>query len=58
MVVIMLLGFATGTVCFCAGLEVGVCVADAVIVIGLITGWVLSKAGWGVNGPEYTPKAH
>ncbi|BDZ38289.1 HGxxPAAW family protein [Microbacterium suwonense] len=57
-VVIMLLGFATGTIFFCAGLPVGVWVGVAIVVIGAISGWVLAKAGWGVKGPKYTPKAH
>lgn len=57
-VVIMLLGFALGTVFFCAGLHVGVYVSVAIVVIGAISGWVLAKAGWGVKGPKYTPKAH
>ena len=26
--------------------------------IGAIVGWVLAKAGYGVNGPRYTPKEH
>ena len=57
-VVIMLLGFATGTIFFCAELPVGVWVGVAVVVIGAISGWVLAKAGWGVKGPKYTPKEH
>jgi hypothetical protein len=26
------------------------------LVIGLLAGWVLAKAGFGVNGPRYSPK--
>ncbi len=29
-----------------------------VIVIGIIVGWIMAKAGYGVNGPKYSPKAH
>ena len=24
----------------------------------IIVGWILAKAGYGVNGPKYSPKAH
>ncbi|WP_193598885.1 HGxxPAAW family protein [Microbacterium sp. YJN-G] len=57
-VVIMLLGFTVGTVFFCLEMAVGVWISVAVIVLGAISGWVLAKAGWGVKGPKYTPKAH
>lgn len=57
-VVIMLLGFTLGTVFFCLDLPVGVWVSAAIILIGAIAGWVLAKAGWGVKGPKYSPKAH
>lgn len=60
-VVIMLVGFALGTVFFClpnGGGVVGVWISVAIIIIGAITGWVMAKAGWGVKGPKYTPKAH
>lgn len=57
-VVIMLVGFALGTVFFCMDLAVGVWVSAAIVLIGAISGWVLAKAGWGVKGPKYTPKAH
>ncbi|MFC7790344.1 DUF6704 family protein [Microbacterium sp. MAHUQ-60] len=57
-VVIMLLGFALGTIFFCLELSVGVWVSAAIVVIGAISGWALARAGWGVKGPKYTPKAH
>lgn len=57
-VVIMLLGFAVGTVFFCLEMSVGVWISVAIIVIGAIAGWVLAKAGWGVKGPKYEPKGH
>jgi hypothetical protein len=28
------------------------------LVVGVITGVVLSKLGYGVKGPKYSPKAH
>ena len=57
-VVIMLVGFAAGTLFFCLEQPVGVYIAVGVIVLGLITGWALARAGWGVKGPKYAPKAH
>jgi hypothetical protein len=57
-VVIMLVGFALGTIFFCLELTVGVWVSVAIVVIGAISGWVLAKAGWGEKGPKYAPKAH
>ena len=30
----------------------------ALLVLGLITGVVLAKLGYGVKGPKYLPKAH
>ena len=57
-VVIMLVGFAAGTVAFCFEQPVFVWASAALIVIGAIVGWILAKAGYGVNGPKYTPKAH
>ncbi|MGO3661338.1 MAG: HGxxPAAW family protein, partial [Microbacterium gubbeenense] len=32
--------------------------AGGLVVVGLIVGWILSKAGFGVNGPKYQPKGH
>ncbi|MBN7792598.1 hypothetical protein JF550_09210 [Microbacterium esteraromaticum] len=57
-VVIMLLGFTAGAVFFCLDMPVAVMVSGGIIVAGLIVGWVMAKAGWGVKGPKYTPKAH
>jgi hypothetical protein len=28
------------------------------LVVGLIVGWALAKAGYGVNGPKYSSKEH
>ncbi len=57
-VVIMLVGFAAGTLAFCLNQPVFVWACAALIVIGPIVGWILAKAGYGVNGPKYSPKAH
>jgi len=57
-VIVMLLGVAAGTLAFCLALPVFVWVSVGVIVVGLLLGWILAKAGYGVNGPKYTPKGH
>lgn len=57
-VVIMLLGFTAGTLFFCLEQPMGVWVSAGIVLVGALAGWVLAKAGWGVKGPKYTPKAH
>lgn len=57
-VVVMLLGFTVGTVAFCLAMPVIVWISVGVIALGLILGVVLAKAGYGVKGPKYVPKAH
>lgn len=57
-VVIMLLGFAAGTVFFALEMPVAVWICAGVVLAGLIVGWAMAKAGWGVKGPKYAPKAH
>lgn len=57
-VVIMLLGFTAGTVFFCLDQPTLVWASGVVVVLGPIIGWILAKAGYGVKGPKYTPKAH
>lgn len=57
-VVIMLIAFAAGTLFFALDMPIGVYASAALLVVGLIVGWILAKAGYGVNGPKYTPKAH
>lgn len=62
-VIIMLAGFTIGTLAFCLAEFSPVWVAliwvgAAIIPIGAIAGWVLARAGYGVKGPKYSPKAH
>ncbi|GAA2925924.1 hypothetical protein GCM10010458_04730 [Microbacterium luteolum] len=57
-VVIMLVGFTAGTVAFCFEQPTLVWISSALIPIGAIVGWALAKAGYGVKGPKYSPKAH
>ena len=53
-VIIMLAGFTIGTLAFCLAEFSPVSVAP----IGALVGWLLAKAGYGVKGPKYSPKAH
>lgn len=55
-VVIMLLGFTGGAIAFFFSLSWIVWACAAVVALGPLVGWVLARAGYGVNGPKYTPK--
>jgi len=57
-VVIMLVAVTLGTVFYWLDLPVLVWFSAGLLVVGAIVGWVLSKAGYGVNGSKYSPKAH
>jgi hypothetical protein len=57
-VVIMLLAFTIGTVAFFLDLPWLVFASAGLLVVGALAGWVLGKAGYGVGGSRYTPKAH
>lgn len=55
-VIIMIIGVATGTVAFFLHMAWLVWVCVGVIAFGALLGFILSKAGYGVKGPKYTPK--
>lgn len=57
-VIIMLAAIAIGTVAFFFEVSWLVWASVGLIVVGLIVGWALARAGYGVNGPKYTPKEH
>lgn len=57
-VVIMLAAFAFGTLFFWLDLPVLVIASAVLLVAGAIVGWAMAKAGYGANGPKYTPKHH
>ena len=57
-VIVMLVAFAIGTVAFFLDVPVLVWASAGLLVVGAILGWVLAKAGYGVRGPRYSPKAH
>lgn len=57
-VVIMLVAFAAGTLFFALDMPVLVWISAVALIAGPVVGFFMSKAGYGVNGPKYTPKAH
>ena len=57
-VTIMLVAFTAGTLAFWFDLPVFVWASAGLLVLGAITGVVLSKLGYGVKGPKYVPKVH
>ncbi|MEU1970336.1 DUF6704 family protein [Microbacterium sp. NPDC019599] len=57
-VVIMLVAVAFGTLFFFMDLPVLVWASAGLLVVGLLVGWGMAKAGYGVNGPKYAPKEH
>lgn len=57
-VIIMLVAFSIGTVAFFFDVQVMVWVAVALLVIGMLVGYVLKRMGYGVYGAKYTPKGH
>ena len=57
-VIIMLIAFAIGTLAFWFDIAWLVWASAGLLVLGAITGGVLSKLGYGVGGSRYAPKAH
>jgi len=57
-VVVMLVGVTAGTVAFCLEQPLFVWISVGIILIGALLGPILAKAGYGVKGPKYSPKAH
>ncbi|BDZ52971.1 DUF6704 family protein [Agromyces marinus] len=57
-VVIMLIAVAIGTVAFFFDVQWLVWGSAGLLVVGLLVGWALAKAGYGVDGDKVAPKAH
>jgi hypothetical protein len=56
--IIVIVGFAVGTVFFFFAIVPGVVVGAVIVAIGLVVGGVMSRLGYGVRGPRYVPKVH
>ncbi len=57
-VIVSLLGIAIGTVAFVLDIQWLVWGGAGLAVVGFILGWVLAKAGYGVNGSRVAHKEH
>lgn len=57
-VAIMLVAFAIGTYAFWLDLPWLVIASAVLLVAGLVVGWALAKAGYGVGGHKVTSKVH
>jgi hypothetical protein len=57
-VVIMLVAVALGTLFYFLDMPVLVWASAALLVVGAIVGWVMSRVGYGVNGSKYAAKEH
>ncbi|WP_221584395.1 HGxxPAAW family protein [Microbacterium sp. G2-8] len=57
-IIIMLIGLSIGTVALFFWMIWLVWVGVAITVLGPIVGLIMSKLGFGVNGPKYQPKGH
>ncbi|MGJ4843776.1 MULTISPECIES: DUF6704 family protein [unclassified Leifsonia] len=57
-VIIMLVAFAIGAVAFFFEAPIVVWSAAGLAIVGLIVGWAMKKAGYGVDGTKYQPKGH
>ena len=57
-VTIMLIAFLIGTVAFWLDLAWLVWASAGLLVVGALVGWILAKAGYGVNGAKYVAKEH
>ncbi|MDT0181300.1 HGxxPAAW family protein [Microbacterium sp. ARD31] len=57
-VVIMLVAITIGTVAFFFSVAWLVWASAALVLVGLIVGWAMAKAGYGVGGSKYLTKEH
>lgn len=56
-VVVMMIAIAVGTVAFFFHQAWLVWICGGVALVGLILGWILAKAGYGVKGPKFVAKS-
>ncbi len=55
---IMLIAAAFGGLFYVLDMPIAVMISGGFMLVGLLVGWGMAKAGWGVNGPKYQPKGH
>jgi multidrug efflux pump subunit AcrB len=55
---IMLVAVALGVYFFWIDQPILVFASVGLLVVGLVVGWIMSKAGYGVRGPKFSSKAH
>ena len=54
----MLVAVSLGTLFFFLDMPLLVWASVVLLIVGLIVGFVMTKAGYGVNGPKTTAKQH
>lgn len=54
----MLVAFTIGTFAFWFDLPWLVWASVVILIIGPIVGWLMARAGYGVNGAKFSPKSH
>jgi hypothetical protein len=57
-VVIMLVAFTLGTLFFWLDMPALVWASVGLLIVGLIVGWAMAKAGYGARGAKYASKGH
>lgn len=57
-VIIMLAAIAIGTFAFFLDIRWLVWTCAALVLVGLIVGWVMARAGYGAHGAKSAPKQH
>jgi hypothetical protein len=57
-VIIMLIAVGLGVYFFWVDQPLLVAASAGLLLVGLLVGWIMAKAGYGVRGPKYSPKAH
>ncbi|GAA4764766.1 MULTISPECIES: DUF6704 family protein [Microbacterium] len=57
-VLIMLVALSIATVALFVWVPWLLVASSVLFVLGPIAGWIVSKAGYGVRGPKYAPRAH
>jgi hypothetical protein len=55
---IMLVAVTAGVIFFWLDMPILVIASVGLLIVGLVVGWAMAKAGYGVRGPKFTPKAH